>query len=569
VLLYLKSCFIKNSISDSFKNSLSHLLLTIRLENLRAISAFLSFYLIYINQSCIIKKIIFISERREDDMKAKFIVLFFVSILFLEPLYAQDTIKTFYINFKGKTISNFNCLDNIKKGDLYRIQIDGINQFLYNIKIAVNDTILQSGALAVPTLTGFNTSVISSLVSQLGSGGLISYAVTKTTTSSKEVKENAASKDKTNENLTKGFKPNISLRHTIKKVTSVIKTKIYITDSLILNNKKLLHDYDDSLYSYKTKYEEHILNYNRYLLRAFIADSGSKLYNQFNMNDAVENAYIDFNNIRQRLHILYDSSSNHYNNYIKEIAKYDKIIAGKDSLKNDDKNIKDCYTGLMLAIKNYENIVSPDSIFKYMKELINTENNSSFTYLTMPMQFSKDRTDVAISIIPKGNDYGLQTYSMKLTFPMNKLFYAGISTGFYGTTLHDEAFSSKKIISQGDTSYSIVKENSGNCEIGLCSMVKIGYYIHKILNQDVSLQFGFGPGISIQNKMKPRFLLGGGLAIGSSNMLLFSLGAIIGSVDVLSSVYDQNQTYSSVQQGVTSGCTLTKLYWSLEYLFDL
>ena len=55
------------------------------------------------------------------------------------------------------------------------------------------------------------------------------------------------------------------------------------------------------------------------------------------------------------------------------------------------------------------------------------------------------------------------------------------------------------------------------------------------MNQEnLSIQFSFGPGVSITNKLRPRFLIGGGFSYGNKHRVALDVGFIIGEVNQLS-----------------------------------
>jgi hypothetical protein len=67
----------------------------------------------------------------------KLLFAFFLLTTFTTA-FAQKIIK---VDFKDKTIDSLNEIENLKLGELYKIEIDHVNLNLYNVVLNKKDTI--------------------------------------------------------------------------------------------------------------------------------------------------------------------------------------------------------------------------------------------------------------------------------------------------------------------------------------------------------------------------------------------------------------------------------------------
>ncbi len=143
----------------------------------------------------------------------------------------------------------------------------------------------------------------------------------------------------------------------------------------------------------------------------------------------------------------------------------------------------------------------------------------------------------------------------------------GLSSGIFMGHPSDESYSIKTNISNLDTTYTFVNENPGNIELGFNTLIRRGW---KISGCDNTLwHVGFGPGLTVTNKVKPRFLLGTGIGFGEDHSFLIDIGIIAGYYDVLSNVY-ANEDIENLHV-LPSSYLVSKLrsgfYFSISYLF--
>ena len=82
-------------------------------------------------------------------------------------------------------------------------------------------------------------------------------------------------------------------------------------------------------------------------------------------------------------------------------------------------------------------------------------------------------------------------------------------------------------------------------------------------------QVGFGPGLSLANKLKPRLSIGGGLYAGQKQKILSDTGISIGSVERLSKVFNTRTSYTERPTDTSISRTTVGVYFSLSCLFGL
>lgn len=490
----------------------------------------------------------------------KVILFLLVALLFNSFLFGQH-IHSIDLNFNDLCSTDLSIkeLYKISRGDFYRVKITGINTYLYNISINAKDSILQSTAYTMPTFGSFSLDPLKNLIASFPTAGI-------STLQTKSAANNLKNLIKNNDTL------NDTAFMEIVKSLPIQDTESSFNDFVSVN-LLIINQFKDNLYSIKLVINELIFKLNSYRLSSLVADQFSDFKKQFT-NDTVkiDNAYKFFEDIRQNLQILYANSLKTQNLYVDKVkSSFSSLLEDKDNsdLKTKDQNVKDLYSKLLSTIIDAQNSVSADSTFKYLSSIIDAINNKDYTYTSLPIQFNNDQSIVSINITPR-TGYNLPSYSTKITLPIYKKLYSGITTGLFFSYLHDDVYSYKKTITTitstiNDTSYKIIKENPGTFEIGVNSMFKIGYK----LSEDCGLQVGFGPGISVSKTIKPRLLIGGGISIGRKNMLLINIGQIWGNVDELSNEYNLSDSYHSIEGGLTSSHMKGAFYFSFEYLFDV
>jgi len=182
----------------------------------------------------------------------------------------------------------------------------------------------------------------------------------------------------------------------------------------------------------------------------------------------------------------------------------------------------------------------------------------------LPMQVIKEQKEIKISIKPKDKNSGLPSWESSYFIPGPALHYAGTGASFYFAGLIDENYSVLKTINAaGDTISRLAKEDDGIGEIGSAVLFRFGK-LNK--NGEFGYHFTVGPGISLNNKPKPRLLIGGGLSCGKTHALAFDGGLVAGFVNKLSNAYTLDQDYIQIEEPTV---TALKASWffSVGYIY--
>ncbi|UII33604.1 hypothetical protein LVD17_07200 [Fulvivirga ulvae] len=187
-----------------------------------------------------------------------------------------------------------------------------------------------------------------------------------------------------------------------------------------------------------------------------------------------------------------------------------------------------------------------------------------FTSLA-PFQLNGEQAKLIYTIEPRDKKYNLQSYSSEILFPGKTKTFFTVGMAFYGATLSDEAYSiSTETAVDGTITHQLVNEDLSKIEMGMAALLRGG---KRLENKNLSLQFAFGPGVSITNKMRPRFLIGGGFSYGNKHRVAVDTGLIIGEVNRLSQQVRKGGVNKSTSQLTVSDLKVGG-FLSLGYHFN-
>ncbi|WP_373549116.1 hypothetical protein [Haliscomenobacter sp.] len=448
---------------------------------------------------------------------------FILFALVVNPfLQAQKVIELNFPPSKGEKI-DLGGLQKIKKGEFYQIHIKGINLNIYQVGINQQDSVL-SKPLSALEFGSFNLDLINKLVSSLSTS--VSGIVKNNNTLSLM------------ENSSNVFKPDSLSRLTFE---------IYATFSL-----------KDSLSKLQMNLDNWRLKFNKILLEA--KRNTPNYGNDLNYT----HLWSSIDGIRKRLNQISIDVRQNEEEYIKYsdlniapiIAEGEKssnqgFVPQVNSLKVTDENIKKLYAEFGNTLAEVRKGLTADSIYTSFLSLINIDNNRNNSFYSLPLQFMEDRATVKVFISPIDKNSGLPGYETKFSFPSYQKNYWGVGPSLYWAWLKDEVISSVGTV-QTDKSitYKIVEEDSRKGEMGTASLLRGGMKFQE--EYSVGVHATFGLGLSLTQKVRPRFLLGGGLSFGKTHMLAFDAGLIMGYVDRIGKAVDKNTTYTQPIQGTVS-----------------
>jgi hypothetical protein len=438
---------------------------------------------------------------------------------------AAATVKTIRLDFKNRQFpaGGGASLASVRHGDFFRIEIDSINLNLYTVTIGKTDS-AASTPLQAPTFATLGIADMTKLLIPPLGGGF-------------------APLDKANRTFAAAFpKP------------------LQIADSALRSGctrlQQIKHGADSVTFEF-----------NRVQLAAQIEDPAAAK-NFEAAGHSPDTLYRKLGDFRERLFRLSEDATNDLQRYNAERMSPEAFSAAKSdsSFKSADAYLVQGFNALAASIAQSMDSLSAQRTFLYVGRVIDAENGDSHAYRSLPLQFSKDRTSLDIKIQPKAAASSLEPYETVLTLPPEDCFFWGASSGLYRAQgLKNEAYSVKQNI---DSTYSLVGEQAASTEIGIEAMVHCGYQLPgKGPLHAIGFDIGFGPGMSISDKVKPRLLASAGLALGNRHKLLLSYGAIAGYADKLSNAFDLSSHYLKQPGSPTVSVLRYGEFLSIGYLF--
>lgn len=478
---------------------------------------------------------------------------------------------------------------DIKKGDLYYLKITGINQNIYNIKVNKKDSTITTD-VTFPSLDMLNIDLFSSLLGGLASmstsappvvkdaleigkavaiektdfqalnGDAFFLAMkdpTKLADSEKEKIKNAF--QKLAELNTKIDSSKFELIKKINKLSErdrVAATMLSTRQSLALN-VQYLRDLNFAIDTLNNSANQLSLSY-------LVKDADSPPYKLLKKDFSFEKMILTTSYLRNQIDSLKKIIKDAQNEYAKFSTEHQKIIEKEDSLKEDDKKLKETFaSALENADKFFQNI-SADKVRALLEAIIFLENTKDAVYEATPMQFDGDVNNIEIWIEPRDPKYRDQSYYTKYSFPL-RTNYAGIGVSFYYASLKNEAYSIKAESVDTTTRYRLVDEKNEAGEIGVAALLHFG---GKFEGTDLwGGHVTIGPAISLSNKIKPRLAIGGGFSYGRKQMATLNILCVAGYVDRLSKSLNLTEPYASKPENATVSKLSAGIALSLGYIY--
>lgn len=422
-------------------------------------------------------------------------------------LYAQD-IHTIKINFKDRT-NIVNLPDRIATGDWYKIEVDDLNPNLYSIIINSKDTLL-SHALKIPTFSDIDVSGLTNL----GAAAAIPEAGNKVSV----------------------------------KVITEINSYLAIVDKDKALFLKLVNDYETLKFQlYKHQIEQ-----------LSITGVGS-------VYDGVKGLK-DFTDLRDKINILQKDVKRHLDSF-KKFLEDEKT---KDFLKNNS-GYKSKLEGIesdfeKVSAKNQELLetLSADKVSVLIKSVLYLNHNQN-KFISLPIQFSGERTTVNIKFQPRDSTIAVQEEQMMFTFPLHSKQYWSVGTSFYYSNLKQSRYSVKTTTINSLTTYQVVEQDQLDNEIGIAAMLRAGIE----LKNDLGLHLNVGPGISVDEDVRARLLLGAGFSYGKKHCITLDFGGIAGNVDRKANGYEIGVDLADKPEELTVKKLQISSFIALGYTFKL
>lgn len=461
------------------------------------------------------------------------------------------------IDIEGTDISfDKEKLNSLKPGDFYQIEITGVNTSLYKFSIGSKDT-STSEALSFPTFATLPIDGLTAAVAGLSSlGGL---AGSKAIVDS-DVLESAG-----------GYLSDMNLTDGKKKMlfdemaAAAPKDPRAQVEPILLSAKEHIRNFLTQVEGEKRKLDNILVDTYKTIVTNQVKPNNASPFGTIQDPNTLLKQFFD---IRRRLDELSENIANEYKNYriIVNANNFPSAISSNENLKALDAQIRKSYDEFEPAIQKIKDPISGDNFFK-LSNLLLPSINKADKYTSLPIQLTEDETVLEIKATPRSEALGLSEYYTKIKFPMNDKSFWGLSSGLYFSFPADDAYSVRTNVSSTDTTFSLINENPEKLEIGFNTLLRRGWKIG--CGQNTYWHVGFGPGLTVTNKVKPRFLLGTGLAFGDRHAFLVDVGLITGYYDVLSNAVDGNnlENISIAPTNYMKSKLKAGGYFSISYLF--
>lgn len=426
--------------------------------------------------------------------------------------------------------------NTLQKGQFFRLKIDNVNTYLYDVSVT-NEFIDTSAELPASLLDLVDFGGIKSALGNLNS---VSEVVKEFVAMSPDAALQYFDADRlqTVEGLAKYF---AGLKS---------KAKIAFT-TLDIRNTEI-----DAIFVKAESLQNTMTTVERNVLGAVPSKQNVKA------------ALVSFNETKMAILEFKEKLAVENTQFIRAIETNSGIIAKNKELKESSAEIKRVYEVLIKASDHLIAQLSAENYSKFSTVLIGVLNNLDFSYTTLPIQRYSDINELVISLRPRDKNAKLSGYSTVLRIPDIEKSFWGVSTGFYITGNPENNYSVIERVEYGQSLYDFLEEDTASVELGINTMIRYGRRVGEILDTPTFWHFGFGAGLSIDQKFKPRLMAGTGLAFGNKNKLFIDFGAIHMYYNTLSKAYTK-QGNTSLPKDFLVNATKINGYISLGYLISL
>ena len=493
--------------------------------------------------------------------------------------WAQDSLVTIKLDFKTKRFYGLKALGNLKKGDYFQLKIDSINMNLYKIVFNKKDTTIASN-LTFPTFDLAILGGVGDLLSKVNiSSTTISNLLSGTNYEISNFKSYLQKQSFMDEQL--AFKPDKMSNNDFKELEKQLKaSNNYNNETIkktietrIIKEKSSIMSKESFLKSFQTEIDTLQLNIQKKIYSYFVLDKSFINYQRLSGDLSLNNILLQTDLLRTNLKLFSQSITTLHNEYKIFMSNDDfKKIINDDKnkeLKEADNNLTDAFLKIISnADKLYESVNS-EKVAAWIKELIFKDNNSIFSYTTLPQQLIEDQTKLNIQLIPAEKEYGLPNYQTEIQFPQKREFYVGVGMSFYYAGFKNDVFSTKAtVINDSIKNYKIVDEKNKKGELGLATLIYFGWRpFHDKDANWFGLNLVTGPAFSLTNTVKPRLALGAGLSFGRKNMLTINGMYMGGYVEKKSELFNAGEIYSSNPTNISVSKLEGSLGISLGYIY--
>lgn len=444
--------------------------------------------------------------------------------------------KTIEIDFNKKTTQTVNVND-IKRGEYYQIKIKNINLNLFKVSLTSIDTVL-SRPQQTPTFGDFNLDALLKVIAGISP---LSTSITQSLPS-QALSQLYEQLIKNNNWEISDDSVNVSIKYRMEQESIALVQEKEPVEQLVVRIDNL-------------KLEVYKLRLNSFKL--------ANPSNTFNFDQALT----DIEKIRKAILDLKTNITTKKTAYEAFSTTNKAAIAANTVLIANDKSIKETYDKFLSTLSDVLTSISADKANELLSTIVFIENNATNLYTSLPIQFTGEQAKVQISIVPRDEKYNLQSYYSQIMFPEKIKNYSVVGISFYTSSLYDKAYSTiKTTINDSTSNFNFREENVSKAELGIATLLRYGAKWNE--KNDLGGHLSIGAGLSISNRIKPRFLFGGGLSLGEKHMLAIDCGGIAGYVDRLSSAIELSNTYSEKPENITVSKLGIGAFVSIGYIYQ-
>lgn len=467
-------------------------------------------------------------------------------LLFYGPTFAQqeqqnsDTDKITEIGFdltdqKGIDPVQIEKYNALKKGQFFRLRIYNVNTYLYDVSVA-NEDIDTSADLPA------------SLLDLLDFGG-IKTSLGNLNSVSEVVKKFVAIGSDTSQHFNAG---SILTIEDLKKYFAGLQSNAKIA----FTNIGIRYAKVDAIFAKAESFQNTMITVERNILGGTPSKQDIKV------------ALTSFNEAKVAILEIKAKLAGESEQFLKVLETNKASIAKDKDVKTSGAEIKKVYEALIKASDNLMAQLSAENYATFSSVLIGVLNNLDFSYTTLPIQRYSDVNELVISLKPRDKNTKLSGYTTVLRIPDIEKSFWGVSTGFYVTDNPENNYSVVERVENGQTLYDFLKEDTASVELGINTMIRYGRRVGEILDTPTFWHFGFGAGLSIDQRFKPRLMAGTGFAFGNKNKLFIDVGAIHMYYNTLSKAYAEEGN-TVLPNNFLVNATKINGYISLGYLISL
>ena len=284
--------------------------------------------------------------------------------------------------------------------------------------------------------------------------------------------------------------------------------------------------------------------------------------------EEVASALQSFKEVKGRAETQESILQNYYQNFTAITEGLKSVISKDTDLKASVASIKNTHEGLIKANRVLSEQFSAESYSEFTAAMLAISNNLGRSYTTLPLQRYGDVNELVITLKPRDKNTKLSGYTTTLRIPDIEKSFWGVSSGFYLTDNPERNLSIVERFENGEARYDFIEEDTASPELGINAMIRYGRRFGDVLDTPAFWHLGFGAGLSIDQKFKPRLMAGGGFAFGRSNKVLIDVGAIHMYYDTLSKAYTMEGN-ATLPENFLVNTTKVQPYFSIGYLIGL